>query len=135
MSREQRDALWRWQCDCPNYIYFVQRPSDSLIKIGRTEDIRRRMVALRSKYRAELLLAVLANVSAEKELHNRFELSNESGEWFQPTRNLVCFIDKLSAWHPTAVKIARASALAGETSPYLGLENDKSLRALLSEAV
>jgi predicted GIY-YIG superfamily endonuclease len=73
-------------------IYFVQCEMDGPIKIGFTDNVNRRMSALRSSNSEMLiLLGVMEGDRAlEKEIQKLFE--KKQGEWFYPTPALYEYI-------------------------------------------
>lgn len=75
-------------------IYFVQDPTDFLIKIGTTICLSSRLKALEFEYRVKLnVLGVTdGSYADEAALHARFVLLHDQGEWFKPGRALLDFI-------------------------------------------
>jgi hypothetical protein len=75
-------------------IYFLSRPSDGLIKIGRTHCLRSRLSQLAREHGPGL--TVLGIVSEDRhieaELHRRFQFGWYEGEWFRPGAELLDFI-------------------------------------------
>jgi len=87
----------------PSVVYFVQGGDGGPIKIGITEDVRRRLQCMQSD--SPLLLRVLgiipsAGLSDETALHRRFAFCHLHGEWHEPHPDLLAFIER------TAVRVA-----------------------------
>jgi hypothetical protein len=85
----------------PIYVYFVRRPSDGTIKIGRSIDPLPRLWSIESKVGESLeLLAIIKDPPPhglcdhlEYRLHRRFgHLRIGKSEWFHPGTDLVRFI-------------------------------------------
>ena len=71
-------------------VYFAISGDRNRIKIGRTDYMRDRILALRSYYKDDILCcAVIDNLShyqsvkLEKRLHHKFKFCNIEGEWFE----------------------------------------------------
>lgn len=76
-------------------VYFVQAGEHGPIKIGWTRgDPAARIASLQTgnPFRLILLVAVPGSVEDEASLHLRFDRIRMTGEWFQPTSELVAFI-------------------------------------------
>jgi hypothetical protein len=69
------------------YTYFAWSESDGLMKIGRSYNPVRRMKELSSN--PEIVAVVLASDVSEKDAHDQFALSRETGEWFKVSREDV----------------------------------------------
>lgn len=84
-------------------IYFLRSPSSGLIKIGRTRFLRVRLADLSYQHREPLVvLGVLDEPDVyETQLHRQFKKWRVKGEWFEPTRHLLSFIQSSTrAWTP-----------------------------------
>ncbi len=79
-------------------IYFIQSEHGGPIKIGRADDLAKRLVGLQTSRPDELvvLVAVPGTVSQERELHDRFAAFREKGEWFSPCPELMGLIKRVS---------------------------------------
>jgi T5orf172 domain len=81
-------------------IYFVQVEDWGPIKIGWTEDLKRRMGELKhnSPFRMRLLACLEEKKLKEDELHKKFSAARIVGkrEWFWPIQDLVDYIAALS---------------------------------------
>lgn len=75
-------------------IYFIQRSSDSCIKIGTTIDLRQRFAALKMEQSCPLkILGVMpGEYEHESKLHQIFSSLRKQGEWFYPDPLLLEFI-------------------------------------------
>lgn len=77
-------------------IYFIQRDSDNCIKIGKSQDVRERLQSLRFRYRQStlnLLGVIDGYTKREKEIHRLFAKFWIDGEWFEPSQELLSFIN------------------------------------------
>lgn len=74
----------------PQYVYFLQR-RDGRIKIGITENLRRRQRGLETAVGEKLELLAFFNGTRDDEaaLHREFDTAREMGEWFCPTPELL----------------------------------------------
>lgn len=82
-------------------VYYVQRESDGLIKIGTSRTIHGRMAALKTAYGPLRLLATHGGTHIEEHaIHDRFSaLLAEGREWFRPGLPLLEHIDEKRRWH------------------------------------
>lgn len=74
-------------------VYFAER-EDGKIKIGWSSDVMRRVFELR-KYMGcavELRACFPGDKRKENALHKRFASARETGEWYEPTKELSDFI-------------------------------------------
>jgi len=88
-------------------VYFVRAGEDGPIKIGVSSDVDGRIKSLQTDAPAELhLLAVLdgAGRDVEQSLHVRFADGRLTGEWFQPTDELLATVKAVNEgqWMSTA---------------------------------
>ena len=87
-------------------VYFIQQGQDGAIKIGvsdnpirRLEDLQPhsphplRLVALIGQAGVPLSLTRGRAFELEAELHKRFQTAHQRGEWFEPTSELLSFIE------------------------------------------
>jgi Helix-turn-helix/T5orf172 domain len=74
-------------------IYFVRSPK-SLIKIGTTTRLSKRLKQLAAKHGEglELLAVTKGSFRVERRLHRKFSHLHRGGEWFEPGNDLVDFI-------------------------------------------
>lgn len=74
-------------------IYFVLNPDTAQVKIGRTRDLRKRLVNLRTAVpRAVLLGSFPGGATAEGDVHASFQDDRVAGEWFRMSPGLARFI-------------------------------------------
>jgi hypothetical protein len=74
------------------YVYFVESDTPAkLIKIGRSESLKKRLMGLQmvSPVQLRLIAAVRAPSGTEFLLHNVFASARAHGEWFIPTTQLI----------------------------------------------
>lgn len=78
-------------------VYFIKRP-DGCIKIGYSHDPIQRKSQLQTQYECEMtLLATIKGARIkEREMHEHFASFRVSGEWFEPSDELISFIDKVA---------------------------------------
>lgn len=79
------------------FIYFAQRHSDNLIKIGFSTCVPERMAYLRRKFGSMELLGLLraGSMNDETRLHYRFRNICVTGEWFTPSPELIDYISEI----------------------------------------
>lgn len=80
------------------YIYFVESDTPiKLIKIGRTESLKRRLMGLQTMCPVQLRLiaAIRAPAGTENLLHAIFSKARAHGEWFLPTSELLDLVKQL----------------------------------------
>ena len=80
------------------FLYFIRRGSDGPIKIGIAEDVeqRRRALSTGSAERLYVLLSIpQTNEINERSIHEKFDHLRQSGEWFDPSTDLLEYIDEL----------------------------------------
>jgi hypothetical protein len=71
-------------------VYYAQRASDGLIKIGTSRRIVGRLVALKGEHGSLQLLALHSGTHKEEhELHRKFAALRVEGEWFRPDLPLI----------------------------------------------
>lgn len=75
------------------FIYFVTDGTGA-VKIGFTENVRRRLAGLQTGHHAPLVLmgAIPATLDAEQFIHQKFKHLKIRGEWFRSTQELIDFI-------------------------------------------
>ncbi len=80
-------------------IYFIQEPTELLIKIGYSTRISERVQAIaRERWAPVTLLAQMdGDLKDEKRIHKQFSESRVRGEWFSPAPGLLDRIAMLNA--------------------------------------
>lgn len=79
-------------------VYYVQRASDSLIKIGFSTVPRERLGTLRREHGPlDLLATHKGGRDAERIQHRRFDHLRVTGEWFRPEPELLDHIERINA--------------------------------------
>lgn len=78
-------------------IYFVLCKEAQSVKIGVTNDVKKRFDSLQTAnpFKLELLKFVEGNRNQEQEIHQKFEHLRVNGEWFSYSEELSNFIDNL----------------------------------------
>ncbi len=78
-------------------IYFIQCEDNGLIKIGFSNDIEKRFNSLRtqSPARLKLLKHMEGGVELEAKLHNKFKKYRHHGEWFEPSKEILRYIERV----------------------------------------
>jgi len=76
-------------------VYFAQRRSGGLIKIGWSTGVHSRMIALRTR----LLGSMPGRRKEELAVHERFKHLRAKGEWFRPDAELLEFIRTKAQQH------------------------------------
>jgi hypothetical protein len=79
-------------------IYFIQSKLNGLIKIGVTGNFKKRLKQLEMAQGCDLvpLCIIKGSMKLEQEFHKLFNDYREKGEWFNPNKKLLLFIDKLN---------------------------------------
>lgn len=77
-----------------SFTYFVQATDGGPIKIGRTNDVEKRLRSLQANCPAKLRWLGWMSGSMERHLHERFAAHRLHGEWFAPAEGLIEFIEK-----------------------------------------
>ena len=77
-----------------NYIYFLYAPSENLIKIGRTKNLKRRLRILELENATKVKVELSFNHQPELEqmLHEYFAQDRQHGEWFKYSESIKFFI-------------------------------------------
>lgn len=80
------------------FIYFIQSENNDLIKIGFTVDLNRRIKMLQnmSPVKLKLLGSQKGSINDERKLHKRFKKYRSHGEWFEPKKIIINYINKLN---------------------------------------
>ncbi len=76
-------------------VYFAQRKTNGLIKIGWSRSVKVRMSAVRAK----VIGAVPGEREVELSLHKRFAHLRVRGEWFKPDDELLVYIQSEAQGH------------------------------------
>ena len=86
-------------CQHPSVVYFLHEPELDRIKIGRSENRKKRLSDLATGNSQELkLLATFPGARPEeRELHDRFRKDRIRGEWFRSTPELLALIEDVNA--------------------------------------
>ena len=72
--------------------YFIFNPMTSMIKIGKSVDVARRMNTLSTQSGCELELLHVIDADVESELHSKFKHIRHHGEWFYDEGQIREFI-------------------------------------------
>ncbi len=96
-SRERRRDALRAGMDPSQretVIYFLQSEHGGAIKIGRADDLAKRLVQIQTSRpdKIVVLAAAPGTVADERALHVRFAANREKGEWFSPVGELMSLI-------------------------------------------
>jgi hypothetical protein len=76
--------------------YFIQSPEGGPIKIGVSSTPRRRLKQLQTGSPVPLEIVGLIDGNVEDELHRQFAQCRKHGEWFDPTPELISYIQQKS---------------------------------------
>lgn len=96
--KEDEDYGWsfearKWDADAAEVVYYLQRESDGLIKIGISAVLRTRLSVLRWEHGAlRLLLTHRGDRDSEHGMHVKFAALRVDGEWFRPGKPLMAWI-------------------------------------------
>jgi hypothetical protein len=88
-------------------IYFIQAGEDGPIKIGLTNDLHKRMGALRTgcPFKLRLLATTPGGLLKERALQRTFADDRTHGEWFNPSSALLALIAEIGEPDPDPVII------------------------------
>lgn len=77
-------------------IYFIQNTETKHIKIGYSDNVRSRLSDLQisSPYELAILTICEGGIEVEKELHDKFNGHYVRGEWFNPSEELISYINE-----------------------------------------
>ena len=77
-------------------IYFIQNTETKHIKIGYSDNIRSRLSDLQTSSPHELSILTICEggIEVEKELHDKFNNYYVRGEWFNPSEELISYINE-----------------------------------------
>lgn len=80
-------------------IYFIQSEHGGEVKIGRADDVAKRLVGLQTSRPDKLVLlaATPGTLQQERELHTAFSAHRVKGEWFSPTTELMSLVNSVAA--------------------------------------
>lgn len=83
----------------PAFVYFIQRGEGGPIKIGAASNPAARLSTLQtgSPEPLRLLAATPGSLDDEAALHERFASARLSGEWFEPTADLIALIEQVAS--------------------------------------
>lgn len=96
-----RSTFSRTLGDESRYVYFVRQACvcypEGPIKIGSADNVAQRLGGLQtsSPYEVVLLHSLLGGYELERRLHEEFAEERLFGEWFEPSKRLTEFIEKL----------------------------------------
>jgi hypothetical protein len=79
--------------------YFIQRVPNGPVKIGRTDNVRRRLAQLQNASAEQLVVRGVITSNREKQLHELFANKRISGEWFQCDDELETYMSELFGPH------------------------------------
>ena len=77
-----------------SYVYFIQDKMSNMIKIGKANDVEKRLKQLQTScpYELELLSYIPGDESLEKDIHKKFSEYRHRGEWFMPKKEIFDYI-------------------------------------------
>ncbi len=81
-------------------VYFIQAEQSRLIKIGKANQVYRRLQTLQTGSPEKLRILMTLPTDAEKTYHMQFADSRVHGEWFQPSDTLLSFIHENLSSYP-----------------------------------
>lgn len=82
-------------------IYFIQAEQSGLIKIGKANQVYKRLQTLQTGSPEKLRVLMMLPTNAEKTYHIQFADSRVHGEWFQPSDALLSFIREVLSSYPS----------------------------------
>lgn len=110
----RRSPRWPQEQSAWCYIYFMF--DGEMIKVGRANNVVKRMRSMQSSHPRELTLLATFNAhkSVEKLIHERFRACHERGEWFTPTEELTAFIERIKKGKDPIPELANHSRVFPE---------------------
>ena len=87
---------------CSSGVYFFQAKMTGRIKIGHSVNPYYRLETLRSMNqdsRIKILLLIGGDRKKESELHRKFKKYHHHGEWFEPSQEILGYIENYSSLH------------------------------------
>lgn len=98
------------------WTYFIQSEGGGPIKIGfTTREPEQRLLQLQTGAPTKLRIVGLIPCNREKELHKKFAKHHSHGEWFNPAKQVISFIEKEASCH-LADRLAMQAKLHMEAS-------------------
>jgi DNA-binding XRE family transcriptional regulator len=81
-------------------IYFIQNTETKHIKIGYSDNVRSRLSDLQISSPHELAILTICEggIEVEKELHDKFNDHYVRGEWFNPSEELISYINEFKTY-------------------------------------
>ena len=81
-----------------HFIYFVQDTVLKYIKIGYTNNIKRRIKDLQvgNPHKLELIAQINGGKNKEERLHKKFDKYNIRNEWFEPNEEILKYISEIN---------------------------------------
>lgn len=94
----RRVARQRRQGSISTFIYFIQAGEDGPIKIGRADNVARRLESLQTANHEQLrlLAAIRTTGIGEGWFHDRYRDAHIHGEWFRPVPKLLRMVRVLA---------------------------------------
>lgn len=108
------------------YVYFMQRNSDGFIKIGESDNPRKRKSKVQAEVGepVELLYYFPQPVPLETLLHDKYRNGRADGEWFNPSEELLEYIQlgiSLNAGIPLTDRIEAEGTISEPLGCFYGI--------------
>lgn len=86
-------------CEKQRYVYFIEAVGLQKIKIGVSDDPKKRLeqLSVGSPVKLKLVGTIQGDNNLEKELHSRFAYLNSDREWFHATKELTEYIKSITS--------------------------------------
>jgi hypothetical protein len=96
---EKRTNEFLYRQRYPGFVYFIQGETGGPIKIGYSDDVKKRLKGLQTGHpdNLKILFAFPGNIDDEKSMHSKFEKHRLRGEWFKPVDEIFSTINELTA--------------------------------------
>lgn len=96
LQKEGTEWINKYRGDGKTFVYFIQCPVNGFIKIGYTTNVKHRFKNLKagSPVELEMIGYIYGSKKVEESLHKRFKRYRKHGEWFEPSKPLMSFLEK-----------------------------------------
>jgi hypothetical protein len=107
-------------------IYFIQSGKNGPVKIGRADDVQKRLKSLQTAHPETLILRAIipGDLAEEQYMHRLFAAASIRGEWFKPTKRLREYLAYLESRSSPPV-IEGSPSTPKSDLPYVDIFRDR----------